>query len=95
MPTHDCRKDPARSTRGWRSSGGPRDPTKIASTAPKCKNGICIKRADRPDIKDKQDFWNNTDSTKGITLTQMTDVQTGTTTPVGALWSIHRRSNRR
>ncbi len=60
------------------------DPTKIASTAPKCKNGICIKRADRPDIKDKQDFWNNTDSTNGITLTQMTDVQTGTTTPVGA-----------
>ena len=60
------------------------DPTKIASTAPKCKNGICIKRADRPDIKDKQDFWNNTDSTKGITLTQMTGVHTGTTTPVGA-----------
>ena len=60
------------------------DPTKIASTAPKCKNGICIKRADRPDSKDKQDFWNNTDSTKGITLAQMTDVQTGTTTPVGA-----------
>lgn len=60
------------------------DPTKIASTAPKCKNGICIKRADRPDIKDKQDFWNNTDSTKGITLTQMTGVHTGTPTPVGA-----------
>ncbi|MFN3732860.1 PilX N-terminal domain-containing pilus assembly protein [Comamonas testosteroni] len=60
------------------------DPTKIASTAPKCKNGICIKRADRPDIKDKQDFWNNIDSTKGITLAQMTGVHTGTTTPVGA-----------
>lgn len=60
------------------------DPNKIPNTAPKCKNGICIKRADRPDIKDKQDFWNNTDSTKGITLTQMTGVHTGTTTPVGA-----------
>lgn len=60
------------------------DPTKIPNTAPKCKNGICIKRADRPDIKDKQDFWNNTDSTKGITLRQMTGVHTGTTTPVGA-----------
>ena len=60
------------------------DPSKIPSDSPKCKNGNCIKRADRPDMNDKQDFWNNTDSTKGITLTQMTGVHTGTTIPVGA-----------
>lgn len=60
------------------------DPSKIPSDAPKCKNGICIKRADRPDMSDKQDFWNNTDSKKGITLAQMTGVHTGTTIPVGA-----------
>ncbi len=60
------------------------DSSKISSASPKCKNGICIKRADRPDMNDKQDFWNNTDSTKGITLSQMTGVHTGTTIPVGA-----------
>ena len=58
--------------------------SKIPSDSPKCKNGICIKRADRPDMNDKQDFWSNTDSKKGITLEQMTGVQTGTTIPVGA-----------
>ena len=28
------------------------DPSKISSASPKCKNGICIKRADRPDMND-------------------------------------------
>lgn len=54
------------------------------SNAPRCKNGICAKRADIGSLKDSQDFWNNTDATKGITLAQMTGVVTGTTTPVGA-----------
>lgn len=31
----------------------------------KCRNGLCAKRLD------KQDFWNNTDETKGPTLAQM------------------------
>ncbi|WP_294257712.1 PilX N-terminal domain-containing pilus assembly protein [uncultured Comamonas sp.] len=60
------------------------DSNKIPDTSPKCKNGICIKRSDRPAIKDKQDFWNNSDSTKGITLAQMTGVHADNTTPVGA-----------
>lgn len=33
-----------------------------------CRNGLCAKRTG------KQDFWNNTDSTKGVTLAQMTPV---------------------
>lgn len=40
-----------------------------------CRNGLCAKRTG------KQDFWNNADSTKGITLAQMTPI---TGTPVGA-----------
>lgn len=32
----------------------------------KCRNGLCAKRTD------KQDFWNNTDASKGLTLAQMT-----------------------
>jgi len=32
----------------------------------KCRNGLCVKRTD------KQDFWNNTDASKGLTLAQMT-----------------------
>lgn len=35
------------------------------STGPKCKHGICVKRTG------KQDFWNNTDASKGITLAAM------------------------
>lgn len=31
----------------------------------KCRNGLCAKRTD------KQDFWNNTDTSKGLTLAQM------------------------
>lgn len=54
------------------------DPSKIPNNEPKCRNGICIKRAD------KQDFWNNTDASKGFTLSQMTGLHTGTDTPVGA-----------
>lgn len=41
---------------------------------PKCRNGLCIKRADRTGDTDKQDFWNNQDEKVGITLKQMTSV---------------------
>ena len=34
-----------------------------------CRNGLCAKRLG------PQDFWNNEDSTKGITLTQMTETR--------------------
>lgn len=40
-----------------------------------CRNGLCAKRTG------KQDFWNNADTTKGVTLAQMTPI---TGTPVGA-----------
>lgn len=54
------------------------------TNAPRCKNGICTKRTDIGAIKDKQDFWNNTDATKGITLAQMTGTHASSGTPIGA-----------
>jgi len=53
------------------------------TNGPRCKNGICTKRTDIGTLKDKQDFWNNTDATKGITLAQMTGTHAGGV-PVGA-----------
>ncbi|NMM82094.1 pilus assembly protein PilX [Acidovorax sp. SRB_14] len=38
----------------------------LDSLTTKCRNGLCVKRSD------KQDFWNNADASKGITLAQMT-----------------------
>lgn len=43
----------------------------------KCRTGLCIKRVG------KQDFWNNTDPAKGITLAQMTS-GAGATLPLTA-----------
>jgi len=40
----------------------------LNTTTEKCRNGLCIKRTA------KQDFWNNTDQSLGITLAQMTGV---------------------
>ena len=39
----------------------------LGSQTSKCRNGLCAKRTD------KQDFWNNTDASKGPTLAQMQD----------------------
>jgi len=36
-----------------------------------CSKGLCVKRLG------KQDFWNNTDAAKGVTLAQMTTAATG------------------
>lgn len=53
------------------------------TNGPRCKNGICTKRSDIGTTKDKQDFWNNNDVSKGITLGQMTGMHAGAI-PVGA-----------
>lgn len=55
----------------------------LPDTGPKCRNGLCLKRADRPQQNDRQDFWNNTDPAKGITLAQMTGTHADGS-PVGA-----------
>lgn len=55
----------------------------LASEAPRCRNGLCLKRADRATNKDKQDFWNNNDADAGITLAQMTGTHEDKS-PVGA-----------
>lgn len=49
----------------------------LGEKIPRCQKGLCIKRADRTDTNDKQDFWNNNDSDKGITLAQMTQTAVG------------------
>lgn len=43
----------------------------LDSQATKCSKGLCLKRID------KQDFWNNTDTSKGYTLAQMADAAVG------------------
>lgn len=43
----------------------------------KCRNGLCTKR------QGNQDFWNNSDADRGVTLAQMTSTPTGGA-PVGA-----------
>lgn len=53
-------------------------------SGPKCRNGMCLKRSDRPGKNDKQDFWNNASSSAGITLAQMTGTHASDSSPVGA-----------
>ena len=49
----------------------------LDSTTYKCRNGLCTKRLN------EQDFWNNNDERKGITLAQMTSKPSGGA-PIGA-----------
>ncbi|MEG0919882.1 MAG: pilus assembly protein PilX [Comamonas sp.] len=49
----------------------------LDNTPYKCRNGLCTKRLR------EQDFWNNTDGTRGFTLAQMTSTPSGSP-PVGA-----------
>lgn len=53
-------------------------------SGPKCRHGMCLKRSDRPGKNDKQDFWNNTSASAGITLAQMTGTHASDSSPVGA-----------
>jgi len=48
----------------------------------KCRNGLCTKR------NGKQDFWSNNDSTKGITLAQMTGTQGSPASTIGARYGM-------
>lgn len=48
------------------------------STGPKCRHALCVKRTG------KQDFWNNTVASAGITLADMEKAGSGTETPIGA-----------
>lgn len=56
----------------------------LPATGPKCKHGMCLKRSDRPGKVDKQDFWNNSTASAGITLAQMTGTHASDGAPVGA-----------
>lgn len=48
----------------------------------KCRNGLCTKRSG------KQNFWSNTDASKGITLAQMTGTQGSPATTIGARYGM-------
>lgn len=45
--------------------------SELTQKATGCSKGLCLKRMD------KQDFWNNSDTSKGLALTQMADAVVG------------------